>query len=89
MKYQKHNLYTGEYDLTDHGVCTPPEDSEWAVLAVVGEHEGGGQFLPVEGETETICLVLQDEGFWPVMSFITHTEARILAHTLLEAVGQE
>ena len=45
--------------------------------------------LPSRGEAESICLVLQDQGFWPVLSFITHTEARMLAHTLLEAVGQE
>jgi hypothetical protein len=89
MQYQKHNLYTGEYDLTDHGVCTPPDDSEWTVLAVVGEHEEGGQFTAIEGEAENICLVLQDAEFWPVLSFITHTEARLLAHALLEAVGQE
>ena len=43
----------------------------------------------IEGKAESICLILQDQGFWPVMSFITPTEARLLAHTLLEAVGQE
>ena len=89
MKYRKHNLYTGEYELTENGVCAPPEECEWTALAVVGEHEEGGQFLPIEGEAESICLVLQDQGFWPVMSFITKTEARLLAHTLLEAVGRE
>ena len=54
----------------------------------VGEHDEGGQFTPVEGRAESICLILKDQGFWPVMSFITHTEARLLAHDLLEAVGK-
>ncbi len=43
----------------------------------------------IDGKAESICLILQDQGFWPVISFITPTEARLLAHTLLEAVGQE
>ena len=89
MSYTKHNLYTGNYQLSEQGVCNPPDDSEWTVLASVGEHEEGGQFTPVDGRAESICLVLQDRGFWPVLSFISHTEARLLAHTLLEAVGQE
>ena len=89
MKYSKHNLYTGNYEVTGNGVCHPPAESEWTVLAHVGEHEEGGQFTEVEGTAESICLVLQDQGFWPVMSFISPTEARLLAHTLLEAVGQE
>ena len=89
MKYAKHNLYTGNYEASKHGVCHPPSESEWTVLAHVGEHDEGGQFTAVEGKAETICLVLQDQEFWPVMSFITATEARLLAHTLLEAIGQE
>ena len=89
MKYSKHNLYTGTYEVSNHGVCHPPAESEWTVLAHVGEHDEGGQFTEVEGKAESICLILQDQGFWPVMSFITPTEARLLAHTLLEAVGQE
>jgi len=58
-------------------------------LAHVGEHDEGGHFVEVEGRADSICLVLQDGESWPVMSFITPTEARLLAHTLLEAVGQE
>ena len=58
-------------------------------MAYVGDHEEGGQFTMVEGKAESFCLILQDQGFWPVMSFMTVTEARLLAHTLLEAVGQE
>ncbi len=89
LSYTKHNVYTGNYQLTDNGVCNPPDDSEWTVLAYVGDHDEGRQFSEVEGRAESICLVLQDHGFWPVMSFITPTEALLLAHTLLEAVGQE
>ena len=89
MRYSKHNLYTGNYDMTENGVCHPPTESEWTVLAQVGEHGEGGQFIEVDGTADSICLVLQDQGFWPVMSFITTTEARLLAHTLLEAAGQE
>ena len=89
MSYTKHNLYTGNYQLSDQGVCNPPAESEWTVLAFVGEHEEGGQFTEIEGDAGSICLVLQDRGFWPIMSFITSTEARMLAHTLLEAVGKE
>ena len=89
MEYSKHNLYTGNYEVSDHGVCYPPTESDWTVLAHVGEHEEGRQFIPIEGKAESICLILQDQGFWPFMSFLTPTEARILAHTLLEAVGQE
>ena len=89
MKYSKHNIYISNYEVSDKGVCYPPADSEWTVLAHVGEHEEGGEFTPVEGKAESICLILRDQGFWPVMSFITPTEARLLAHTLLEAAGQE
>lgn len=89
MSYDKHNLYTGNYQLSDQGVCNPPADSEWTVLAHVGEHGAGGEFVAVEGKAESICLILQDQGFWPVISFINPTEARVLAHTLLEAVGDE
>ena len=89
MKYSKHNVYTSNYEVSDNGVCHPPPESEWTVLAHVGEHDEGRQFTEVEGKAESICLVLQDQGFWPVISFITPTEARLLAHTLLEAVGQE
>ena len=89
MEYSKHNLYTGNYEVSNHGVCHPPTESEWTVLAHVGEHDQGRQFTPVEGKAESICLILQDEGFWPVISFLSPTEARILAHTLLEAVGPE
>ena len=89
MKYSKHNVYTSNYEVSDNGVCHPPPESEWTVLAHVGEHDDGGQFTTVEGRAESICLVLQDQGFWPVMSFMTPTEARLLAHTLLEAVGQK
>ena len=70
-------------------MCHPPDDSEWAVLAHVGEHEGGGHFAEVDGRADSICLVLRAEESWPVMSFITPTEARLLAYTLLEAVGRE
>ena len=89
MTYTKHNLYTGDYPVSEHGVCNPPDDSEWTVLAHVGEHEEGGQFTEVDGRADSICLVLRGQASWPVMSFITPTEARLLAHTLLEAVGQE
>ena len=89
MNYSKHNLYTGRYHVDGEGVCKPPAESEWTVLAYVGDHDEGGQFTPIEGKTESICMVLQDQGFWPVMTFITPTEARLLAHTLLEAIGQE
>lgn len=89
MKYSKHNLYAGNYEVSDQGVCHPPTESEWTVLDHVGEHDEGGQFIAVDGEAESICLILEDEGFWPVMSFLTPTEARLLAHTLLEAAGQE
>ena len=89
MEYSKHNLYTGNYEVSSHGVCHPPTESEWTVLDHVGEHDEGRQFTEVEGKAESFCLVLQDQGFWPVISFITPTEARLLAHTLLEAVGQE
>ena len=89
MRYEKHGLYTGNYQVNDQGVCSPPPESEWAVLAHVGQHEAGGKFTMVDGKAESICLILQDQEFWPVMSFITHTEARLLAHTLLEAVGHE
>ena len=89
LSYTKHNIYTGNYQLSENGVCNPPDDSEWTVLDYVGDHEEGRQFTEVEGRAESICLVLQDHGFWPVMSFMTPTEARLLAHTLLEAVGQE
>ena len=70
-------------------MCNPPDDSEWTVLAQVGEHDDGGHIAEVDGRADSICLVLQDEESWPVMSFITPTEARLLAHTLLEAVGLE
>lgn len=89
LSYTKHNLYTGNYPVSDQGVCNPPDDSEWSVLAYVGDHEGGGQFTEVEGRTDSICLVLREQTSWPVLSFMTPTEARLLAHTLLEAVGQE
>lgn len=89
LSYMKHNLYTGNYSVDDQGVCKPPDESEWTVLAQVGEHEEGGQFIEVDGRADSICLVLQDQESWPVMSFITPTEARLLAHTLLEAVGLE
>ena len=55
----------------------------------MGEHDEGGHFVEVDGRTDSICLVLQDQESWPVLSFITPTEARLLAHTLLEAVGPE
>ena len=70
-------------------MCNPPDASKWDVLAHVGEHEGGGDFAEVDGRSDSICLVLRDEVSWPVMSFITPTEARLLAHTLLETVRQE
>ena len=89
MEYSKHNLYTGNYEVSSHEVCHPPTESEWTVLAHVGEHDEGGEFTPIDGKAESIWLILQDQGFWPVMSSLTPTEARILAHTLLEAVGQE
>ena len=89
LSYTKHNIYTGNYELSENGVCSPPDDSEWTVLAYVGDHEEGRRFAEVDGRADSICLTLQDRGFWPVMSFITPTEARLLAHTLLEAVGQE
>ena len=89
LSYTKHNLYTGNYPVNDQGVCNPSDDSEWSVLAHVGEHEEGGQFTEVDGRADSICLVLRDQGTWPVLSFITLTEARLLAHTLLEAAGQE
>ncbi len=89
LRYEKHNLYTGNYQVNDHGACNPPPESEWAVLDQVGEHGEGGEFTLVDGKAESICLILQDQDFWPVMSFITPTEARLLAHTLLEAVGDE
>ena len=89
MSYTKHNIYTSNYPVNDQGVCNPPDDSEWTVLAKVGEHEEGGQFVEVDGRADSICIVLRDQASWPVMSFITPTEARLLAHTLLEAVGLE
>ncbi len=89
LSYTKHNLYTSNYPVSDQGVCNPPDDSEWTVLAHVGEHDEGGQFVEVDGRADSICLVLQDQESWPVLSFITPTEARLLAHTLLEAVGPE
>ena len=89
MKYSKHNVYTSNYEVSDNGVCHPPPESEWTVLAHVGEPDEGGQFTAVEGKAESICLILQDQGSWPVMSFLTPTEARLLAHTLSEAAGQE
>ena len=70
-------------------MCNPPDASKWDVLAHVGEHEGGGHFAEVDGRADSICLVLRYEESWPVMSVITPTEARLLAHTLLEAVRQE
>ena len=70
-------------------MCNPPDASKWDVLAHVGEHEGGGRFAEVDGRADSICLVLRYEESWPVMSVITPTEARLLAHTLLEAVRQE
>ena len=75
--------------MSDQGVCNPPDDSEWTVLAHVGEHDEGGHFAEVDGRADSICLVLRYEESWPVMSVITLTEARLLAHTLLEAVRQE
>ena len=89
MKYSTHNLYTENYEVSNHGVCHPPNESEWTVLDHVGEHDEGRQLTEIEGRAESICLVLQDKEFWPVMSFLTPTEARLLAHTLLEAAGQE
>lgn len=65
-----------DYLLSDQGVCNPPDDSEWTVLAQVGEHDEGGHFAEVDGRADSICLVLRDEVSWPVMSFITPTEAR-------------
>ena len=70
-------------------MCNPPDDSKWDVLAHVGEHGGGGHFAEVDGQADSICLVLRDEESWQVMSFITPTEARLLAHTLLDSVRQE
>ena len=70
-------------------MCNPPDASKWDVLAHVGEHEGGGDFAEVDGRADSICLVLRYEESWPVMSVITPTETRLLAHTLLEAVRQE
>lgn len=89
LSYTKHNIYTGNYPVNDQGICNPPDDSEWTVLAQVGEHEEGGQFTEVDGRSDSICMVLQDQDSWPIMSFISPTEARLLAHTLLEAVGLE
>ena len=70
-------------------MCNQPDDNKWDVLAHVGEHDGGGHFAEVDGRADSICLVLRDEVSWPVMSFITPTEERLIAHTLLEAVRQE
>ena len=70
-------------------MCDSPDASKWDVLAHVGEHEEGGHFAEVDGRSDSICLVLRDEEPWPVMSLITPTEARLLAHTLLEFVRQE
>ena len=70
-------------------MCNPSDDSKWDVSAHVGEHEEGGHFAEVDDRADSICLGLRDEVSWPVMSFITPTEARLLAHTLLEAVRQE
>lgn len=50
MKYSKHNLYAGNYEVSGQGVCHPPTESEWTVLDHVGEHDEGGSIHRSRGK---------------------------------------
>ncbi|KKK76736.1 hypothetical protein LCGC14_2860610 [marine sediment metagenome] len=89
-EYEKHSLFVGKYDKSLGQVAFAPKpDAQWVVRRYLGSKNGEGQFTPEIGEAERgpLVLILQDDSFWPVMSFLTEDEAASLAAQLTEAVG--
>ena len=89
-EYEKHNLYAGAYDKRLAEVSfSPAPNAHWVVRRHLGSKNGEGQFTVEAAGPERggLVLILQDDSFWPVMSFLTEDEAASLAMELTQAVG--
>ena len=98
--YAKHNLYTGKYERGRYRCYELDDNVHWIVRTYHGVEYGSGVFSEMEDETgvfseediagATICLILEDENFWPVMSFLTPDEAYALGLKLIgRALGNK
>lgn len=73
---EKHTLYTGNYPISA-GAVVIPEKAQWRALST-------------QAHPDRILLVLEEtwgesDGFWSVMSYLTHSEAIELAESLRKA----
>ena len=89
--YRKHQIYCGIYDVPENGRVQLEDGCQWVIRKYLGLREGYGEgefddCLEAEGE---IALLLDDgdNGFWPVISFLSKEEAISLADDLLESAG--
>jgi hypothetical protein len=86
--YAKHNLYVGKYDPSGAWrTFEVPPSAQWVVRCKIAEDEEGGRFTSELAKGRPICLILHDDDFWPVMSFLSEEEAATLAAQLTQIVG--
>lgn len=80
--YSKHNIYWGAYHSSEDFKELP--DAQLIVQYYLGEDDEGGNFS-TDIPTNSICLILEDANFWPVISFLDRDEALNLAQRLINA----
>ena len=83
--YRKHQLFRGNYEMTEGGTIKVPDKSHWVVLRYIGDCK----FVEFGNEGE-IALILEEKcsekrRFWSVISFLTPEEALQLAEQLNKA----
>lgn len=82
--YNKHQLYKGNYSMSDGGEVQVPDKCYWIVRKYLGTRHFGQ-----EDDTGPITLILNEDyndgkGFWSVISFLTLDEATELGKKLIE-----
>ena len=88
--YAKHNLYTGKYGRRMNNWYELGDNAHWVVRRYHGIEEVMGVFSEEDVAGGNICLILEDENFWPVMSFLTPDEAYALGLILIgRALGNK
>ena len=76
MSYKKHNVFLGNYIIKDKKMSP---DGGYVVMKQL---DGGSVFSRDLEEEGSIVLILEDNNFWPIMSFLTAKEALELADRL-------
>ncbi len=90
--YEKHQIYVKPYDISENGVVKLPDQAKWNV--VKHHNEKDELVIPQFKEAGEIKLYLlheesSDNGFIPVISFLTVSEATSLRDQLNSVLTKE